>query len=121
MRLGLVYAGIVLGSQKNLAIGGQGLFQSAYAGLTANYEWSHHMREDDHITDGHHRKLASLKFLFTLGHVFAFESCPRQRFKSILNVRISRLASIVGESTLVSYLNYQRNQGFGAVIFVACS
>ena len=51
----LVDGGVVLGCQEYLPVAGQGFFKRTDAGLAANDERSHHVREDDHVTNGHHR------------------------------------------------------------------
>jgi hypothetical protein len=60
--LGLVDAGVVLGRKKNLLIAGQSFFERAHAGLPAHHEWSHHVRKDDHVANGHHRQFLALEF-----------------------------------------------------------
>ena len=64
----LVLSGIVLGCQKDFAIAGKRFFQGAHAGFTADDEWSHHVRKDDHIADRHHRELAQLEIFAGFFH-----------------------------------------------------
>jgi hypothetical protein len=55
---GLIDGGVVLGGEEDLAVAVEGLFEGADGGLTADDEGRHHVREDDHLADGHHRELA---------------------------------------------------------------
>ena len=55
--LGFVDAGVVLGGQEDLLIGGQRLFQGTNARFPSHHKWGHHVGEDDHVTNGHHGKL----------------------------------------------------------------
>ena len=59
--LGFVDAGVVLGGQEDLLVGGQRLFQRAHARFPAHDERGHHVREDDHVPDGHHRQFFGLE------------------------------------------------------------
>src|SRR5262249_23434269 len=65
VRLGFINAGVVLGGQENLFVGCESLFQRAHAGFAAHHEGRHHVREDDHVADGHHGKFLALEFLFS--------------------------------------------------------
>ena len=51
---GLIHAGVMLRSQKDLLVRGKCCLQRLYAGFAAHYEGGHHKREDDHIADRHH-------------------------------------------------------------------
>ena len=51
---GFVDRGVVLGGQKDFLVAGQSLFERAYARFPAHHERSHHIRKDDHVTNGHH-------------------------------------------------------------------
>ena len=52
--LGLIDAGVVLGGQEYLLVGRQCFFEGANAGFPSYDKRSHHVREDDHVADGHH-------------------------------------------------------------------
>ncbi len=52
--LGFIDAGVVLGGQEYLLVGRQCFFEGANAGLPSDHKRSHHVREDDHVPDGHH-------------------------------------------------------------------
>ena len=67
--LGLVHAGVVLGGEKDFAVGGEGLLEGAHAGLAAHHEGRHHVRKDDHVPDGHHGQLSRLGFFAGCGHI----------------------------------------------------
>ena len=54
IRLGLIYAGVVLRSEKDFSIAGKRLFQSADTRFASDNERRHHMREDDDVPDRHH-------------------------------------------------------------------
>ena len=69
--LGFVDAGVVLGGQEDLLVGGQRLFQGANAGFPAHDERGHHVREDDHVPDGHHGKFFGLEFFLGCASLFS--------------------------------------------------
>ena len=69
--LGFVDAGVVLGGQEDLLIGGQRLFQGTNTRFPSHHEWGHHVGEDDHVTNGHHGKLFCLEFFLGCGHYFS--------------------------------------------------
>ena len=54
----------MLSSEKNLLVAGQSFFERAYARLPAHHERSHHVRKDDHVTNGHHRQFLALELFF---------------------------------------------------------
>ena len=64
---GFVHARVMLGSQKNLLVRGQCLFECANARLATDHERGHHVREDDHIANGHHGKFSGLEFFLGNG------------------------------------------------------
>ena len=64
----LVDAGVVLGGQEDLLVAGQRLFQRPHARFAAHHERRHHVREDDHVPDGHHRQAACFGFFFGSKH-----------------------------------------------------
>ena len=66
---GLVHAGVMLGGEENLFVRGQRLFEGAHAGFPPDDERSHHVREDDHVPDGHHGEFSGLEFFFGSGQV----------------------------------------------------
>ena len=61
-RLGFVDRGIVLRGKENLLVAGQSFFEGAHTRLPAHYERRHHVGEDDHVSNGHHRQLLALEF-----------------------------------------------------------
>src|SRR2546429_2714955 len=84
-RSGLVDAGIVLGRKKYLLIAGQSFFERANAGLAAHHERSHHVRKDDHVTNGHHRQFLALElFLWVrqLGLPSLVLAAPKGAFRN---------------------------------------
>ena len=72
IRLGLVDAGIVLRSEKDLAVAGKRLFQRADTRFASDNERRHHVREDDDVPDGHHWQLARFELFPGLGHSVPF-------------------------------------------------
>ena len=79
--LGLVDAGVMLGGQKDLLVGGQRFFQGANARFAAHHERRHHVGEDDHVPDGHHGKFFGLEFFLGLSSLYSPE-LPEVAFAS---------------------------------------
>src|SRR5205823_13618772 len=66
--LRLIDAGIMLRGEKDFLVGGQRFFKGAHAGFPSYHERRHHVREDDHVADGHHGQLLSFEFFLGRGH-----------------------------------------------------
>ena len=60
--LRLIDGSVVLGGKKDLLVPGHGFFQSAHTRFPPHHEGGHHVRKDDHIPDGHHRKAFCIGF-----------------------------------------------------------
>ena len=60
----------MLSGEKDLAVAAERLFKGAHAGLAAHHEGRHHVREDDHVPDGHHGQLARFGLFAGCGHKF---------------------------------------------------
>src|SRR5262249_40059193 len=67
IRLWLINAGVVLGSQEDLLVSGQRLFQRAHTRLASHHKWRHHVGEDHHVPDGHHGEFLGLEFFLGCG------------------------------------------------------
>ena len=48
----------MLRGEEDLAVAVERLFQGAHGGFPADHKGGHHLREDDHLADGHHREFA---------------------------------------------------------------
>ena len=68
--LGFVHTGIVLGGKEDFLVRRQRLFQRMHARFPPHYKRSHHVREDDHVPNGHHGQFFRFEFLFGCGHEF---------------------------------------------------
>ena len=66
--LRFVDGGVVLGSEENLLVGRQRLFQGPHARFTAHHERRHHEGKDDHVPNGHHGQLSGFELFLRCGH-----------------------------------------------------
>ncbi len=55
----LVDGGVMLRRQEDLPVAGERLFESPHTRFAADDKRRHHVGEDDHVADGHHRKLSN--------------------------------------------------------------
>ncbi len=65
---GFVDGGVVLGSEENLLVGRQRLFQGPHARFAAHHERRHHEGKDDHVPNGHHGQLSGFELFLGCGH-----------------------------------------------------
>ncbi len=54
----LIHGCVVLRCKEDSPIAAERLFQRSNAGFTSDYKGRHHVREDDHLADGHHGEFA---------------------------------------------------------------
>ncbi len=60
--LGVVDRSIMLRDEENLLVACQRIFESAHGGFAAYDKGMHHLRENDHIPDRHHRNALCVAF-----------------------------------------------------------